>query len=96
MEYREWKSRYSFLKPITIAVLIYLYDNGGHTIGFRDLVQKLDSNNQAIKEAIMHLQYNGLITKETGKNNIMILKLTPKGSQIAKHLKAAIDMLGEA
>jgi DNA-binding MarR family transcriptional regulator len=95
MSYLDYKTRYSYLKPITIAVLIYIYDNGGETVGFRDLVQKLNSNNQAIKETIMHLTYNGLITKDTGPNNVMIIRLTEKGEQAAKILKELIKILEE-
>lgn len=95
MDYRDYKTKYAYMKPLTIATLIYAYDNGGQIIGFRELVQKLDSNNQAIKETLMHLEYNGLITRDSGPNNIMIIKLTKKGENVAKLLKELVKILEE-
>lgn len=95
MGYRDYKTKYNYMKPLTIATLIYAYDNNGQVIGFRELVQKLDSNNQAIRETLMYLEYNRLITRDSGPNNIMIIKLTDKGVKATKLLKQLIKILEE-
>ena len=87
--------KYEYLTPKAIAVLVDLLDRGGETIGFRDMSQRLDINYHALKTVLMHLEYNGLITKDSGPNNIMIIKLTEKGEKAAKLLKELIKILEE-
>ena len=92
MNYR----RFSFLNAKTIAVIVEIYESGGEVIGFRSLSQKLRISYHSLKEILMHLEYNNIITRTSGPNNIMIIKLTEKGKEIAAILKQLIKTLDQA
>jgi len=87
--------KYRYLTPQTISVLIDLYENGGKAMGFREMSQRLDISYHSLKTILIHLEYNSLITRDVGPNNIMIIKLTDKGVKAAKILKELIKVLEE-
>ncbi len=89
MNYR----RFSFLNAKTIAVIIEIYESGGEVIGFRSLSQKLRISYHSLKEILMHLEYNGIIRRDSGPNNIMIIRLTDKGKELAKAIIRLIEIL---
>ena len=85
--------KYDYLTPKAIAVLIDILDQGGEVVGFRDMSQRLNINYHALKTVLMHLEYNDLITRDSGPNNIMIIRLTPKGRKAAEILKQLLEVL---
>jgi len=85
--------KYDYLTPKTIAVLVDLINRDGEVIGFREMSQRLNINYHALKTVLMHLEYNGLIIRDSGPNNIMIIRLTDKGRKVAKILKDLVEIL---
>jgi len=77
----------------TLRLLNYIYEKGGEIIGFRDVATELHMGYHTLKAAIKDLIYLGLIDKQVGPNNIMIIKLTDKGRKASEILKKLIKLL---
>ena len=84
-----------FITPRNIRVLLYIYDQGGEVIGFRDMAMKFKTGYGALSSALKELQFLKLVTKDHGPNNISIYRLTEKGEKAAKILKELIKILEE-
>ncbi len=89
MDYR----KYSYLDAKAMAVIVEIYSSGGEIVGFRSLSQKLQISYHSLKEILMHLEYNGIIRRDSGPNNIMIIRLTDKGKDLARLILQLIDVL---
>ncbi len=81
------------LNPRNIEVLLYIYDNGGEVIGFRDLAMKLGKGYATLRDAMKDLEYAGLIEKEIVMKVVAKYTLTEKGKKIAKQIKEIVKML---
>ena len=84
-----------FLNSRNARILLYIYENGGEVIGFRDLSIKMRMGYHTLKDGLRDLRYFDLLTKEVGPNNVSIYRLTDKGKKAAELLKQLIDVLEE-
>jgi len=86
-------SSINYITPKHIKILVYILDNGGEVIGFRDMAMRFKIGYGSLSSALKELQFLNLITKDHGPNNVSIYRLTPKGRRAAEILKQLIEIL---
>ena len=83
------------ITPRNIEILLYIYDQGGEVVGFRDMSQTLRKGYGTLRDALKDLEYNGLIEKDVVRGVVGKYRLTEKGEKAAKILKELIRILEE-
>ena len=83
------------ITPRNIEVLLFIYDNGGEVIGFREMSQTLRKGYGTIRDALKDLEYNGLIEKDVVRGVVGKYRLTPKGKKAAEIIKDLVRVLEE-
>ena len=78
------KQRY--INTYTMSILLFLSDNGGETIGFRDMAAAMHTGNSTLRKYMNELTAAKLV-EEDYIGNISRFRLTDKGKKVVELIK---------
>lgn len=89
---RYYRPEQRYINTYTMSILLFLYDHGGETIGFRDMTANMKIGNTTLRKYMNELLHAGLV-EEDFLGVTSRFKLTKKGMEIARKIVDLLDSL---